>query len=127
MFPRFLIVGTLGFLVDAGVTYLLIFLGVHPLTARPPGTALAILTTWLANRRFTFRVARQRNWGELLRYIAVALATAAFNVGAYSVFVLWGLLPLLAIVVASALQMGLSFAGYRYFAFGSAAGRDART
>jgi putative flippase GtrA len=127
MFPRFLIVGTLGFLVDAGGTYLLIGLGLHALAARPPATALAILATWLANRRFTFRVDEQRTWGELLRYAAVALATAAFNVGAYSVFVLWGWLPLLAIVVASVLQMGLSFVGYRYFAFGRAAGRDAPT
>jgi putative flippase GtrA len=127
MFPRFLIVGALGFAVDAGGTYLLMFLGVHPLAARPPATALAILATWLANRRFTFRVDRQRTWGELLRYAAVALATATFNVGAYSVFVLWGWLPLPAIVVASVMQMGLSFVGYRYFAFGAAVGRDART
>jgi putative flippase GtrA len=127
MFPRFLIVGALGFAVDAGGTYLLIFLGVHPLAARPPATALAILATWLANRRFTFRVDRKPGWPELLRYAAVALSMAAFNVGAYSVFVLWGWLPFFAIVVASVLQMGLSFVGYRYFAFGAPAGRDART
>jgi putative flippase GtrA len=127
MFPRFLIVGALGFAVDAGGTYMLIFLGMHPLAARPPATALAILATWLANRRFTFRVERQRSWGELLRYAAVAMATATFNVGVYSVCVLWGWLPLLAILVASMLQMGLSFMGYRYFAFGVTVGRDART
>jgi putative flippase GtrA len=117
MFLRFLIIGGAGFLVDAGLTMLLIKLGVDPLLARAPAIGAAILFTWLANRSYTFQVRVQRSVPEAIRYSGVALSAAAINYTLYFLFILAGLHPLAAITVATALQTGFSFFAYRHFAF----------
>lgn len=117
MFRRFLIVGSLGFLVDSGLTHALILAGLSPLAARLPAMLVAMLVTWLANRRFTFETGQQRSTAELLRYALVAGAAFLLNYSLYSFAVVQGLTPLLAIVLASAAQVGFSFFGYRRFVF----------
>ncbi len=116
-FLRFLLVGGLGFVVDAGLTLLLIRIGWAPETARIPAIATAMLFTWLANRLFTFRVAHKGSVGELARYVAVALGAACFNYLVYRLLLSQGLQPLPAIVVATAAQAVLSFLAYRHLVF----------
>ena len=118
MFVRFLLVGSLGFLVDAGLTQFLIGHGVSALLARPPGIAAAMAFTWLAYRSFTFKARQKRTFAEIVRYVAVASAAAVFNYGVYSALVLFGVVPLIAIVVATVLQSAASFFAYRKFVFG---------
>ncbi len=117
MFPRFLVVGSLGFLVDAGLTHLLIFLGLTPLWARPPAILVAMLFTWAANRRYTFRSHGERPARELSAYALVALAAFGLNWGIYAAAILAGLAPLPAIVLSTLCQTGFSFLGYKKLVF----------
>ncbi len=117
MFSRFLIVGSLGFAVDAAGTHALIAAGWSDISARPPAILLAMVVTWLANRQFTFRVSKPRRAGEFLRYGAVAFAATLLNFGLYTMAVLAGALPIAGILVASLLQAAFSYLAYRHLVF----------
>lgn len=116
-FLRFLLVGGLGFLIDAGITQGLVALGLHPALARLPALALAMAFTWLANRRFTYGVQTARSLGEGGRYAMVALGMAMLNYLAYLLLVRQGLWPALAVTIATAAQTVLSFHAYRVLVF----------
>lgn len=117
MFFRFLLVGGSGFLIDAGLTYLLISLGLGSWLARIPAMAIAMAFTWIANRHFTYEVSAARSVGEGLRYLAVAITMALFNYLIYLALVAWGIWPMAALTVATACQTIVSFHAYRRFAF----------
>lgn len=117
MILRFLVVGGLGFAVDLGCTALLVWSGVSPFYARPPAMMVATLVTWIANRSFTFQVKEKTSLAEGLRYAATALAAAGANYAIYSLLVWKDCPPLLAVAIASVLQAGASYVGYRKFAF----------
>ncbi len=116
-FARFVLVGGLGFAVDAGTNQALLVAGWAYWAARLPAIGLAMLFTWLANRRFTYQVQARRSAGEGLRYAAVACCMAVMNYGLYLLLVRAGLPPLASIVVATALQTVFSFHAYRRFVF----------
>ena len=68
-FLRFVVVGATGFLVDAGVLWLfLTFTPVGPLAARIVAIAVAMTTTWLLNRHFTFGASKRSMVSEGFRY-----------------------------------------------------------
>jgi putative flippase GtrA len=120
-FARFLCVGGAGFVVDASLNQLLIHAGVAPLASRVPAIAAAMVFTWLANRRVTFRTGGRPALPEAMRYLAVAIAMALFNYALYGACVAAGLPPFLAVAVATATQAVVSFFGYRRFAFNAGA------
>ncbi|MBK8456139.1 MAG: GtrA family protein [Phyllobacteriaceae bacterium] len=120
-FIRFAAVGAAGFLVDAGVLAML--LGATPLgpfVARIFSIAIAMATTWLLNRAFTFGPSRHSVAAEGFRYALVAVAVAAVNWLVYSALLLAapGTPPLLALFIASGLAMALSYIGYSRAVFG---------
>ncbi len=117
MFIRFLIVGGIGFLIDAGMTHLLIKLMVSPWLARIPAIGFAILFTWLANRHFTYKVNRPRSTKEAIRYVAVALSLATLNYLIYIAFLSAKVIPFFSIVYATAIQTILSFHAYKRLVF----------
>lgn len=117
MFFRFLLVGGSGFLIDACVTYLLIQLTVAPWLARIPAILLAMVFTWLANRRFTYDVKKARTKSEAMRYATVAAVMAFINYLIYVVLVSFGAWPVLAVLVATICQAVMSFNAYRYLVF----------
>jgi putative flippase GtrA len=117
MFLRFLVVGGSGFLIDAGLTQLLLVLGIEPWLARIPAILTAMTFTWLANRQFTYRVETSRSVREAGRYALVAVFTALINYALYILFVTMGLWPVAAVALATAVQTVLSFHGYRLFVF----------
>jgi len=84
MFPRFLVVGTIGFIIDAGCTLLLVDAAGWPAgLARLPAFLIASWATYRLNRAWTFK---ERS-GEPLGWSAYALATgvgAALNYATYS-------------------------------------------
>ena len=54
--PSFVAVGLIGYVVDAGITFVgAKYLGLAPVIARPPGFILATIVNFLLNRSFTFR------------------------------------------------------------------------
>lgn len=117
MFVRFLLVGGSGFLMDVGLTFLLIHLGVAPWLARPPAIASAAMFTWLANRQFTYKVTSPKSTQEATRYALVATLMAALNYSIYLVLLRFSLAPVVAVTLATAIQTVVSFAAYRQFVF----------
>ncbi len=120
-FLKFLVVGGLGFVVDAGITMGLIRLGISPLVARPPAILAAMVFTWLANRQVTFAVRHRKTLGEVIRYSGVAIVAALLNYVIYSGLISLTVTPFVAIVIATALVAVFSFFGYKRFAFGLSA------
>ena len=125
--PAFAIVGAIGYLVDAGMTYAgAQYLGLSPELARPPGFIVATIVNFLLNRAITFRHSRALFWRAFARYWIVASVGLAVNYAVYSVCV--QIAPRLQIPVTPAIlplfvaagvgvAMILTFLGFRFFAF----------
>lgn len=130
-FPRFLGVGAAGFLIDAAILFVLIKgAGLPPVPSRVASFSVAVVSTWLLNRLWTFGESRSsRPLGEFLRYLAVQLTGGAVNLAIFAV-VAWALPdPLtgaaLGLVAGSAAGLVLNYIGARFIAF--AARPDAAT
>lgn len=117
MFFRFMLVGGTGFLIDAGITYLLVLLEIAPWLARIPAIALAMVYTWTANRYFTYKVNQARTINEAIRYALVALTMAAINYLIYLALLRYDIWPIAAVTIATACQTILSFHAYRRLVF----------
>ena len=122
-FILFCIAGTLGFLVDAGLTQLLVRgFDVEPLGARFPAIALAVLTTWTFNRYVSFHARRSRNRvAELGRYLLGNAFGLAVNYGAYALVIAsvdftrqW---PVIAVAMGSVAGLGINYLLARRFVF----------
>lgn len=87
-FLRFSLVGVVGFIVDAGLLHLLIdTLG--PYIARLLSFAVAVITTWILNRTFTF-AERQSGLSlpqELGRYFSAMIVGGSVNYALYAALV----------------------------------------
>lgn len=116
---RFAGVGLTGLLVDVGITVGLIRVGIDPFMARAIAILLAMITTWRLNRALTFGASASSQTGEGLRYFSVAAIVAIINFALYSLLIITlpGLPAALAVMMAVATATGLSFIGYRNFAF----------
>jgi putative flippase GtrA len=126
-FLRFLVAGAVGFAVDYGM--LLVFTGaLHgpPLMARVGSVALAISSTWMINRMWTFRPAagEARAMGiaqEVIGYGAVQLTGAAANFLIYaSMVAMLGSKPLnllAALIAGSSAALAINYFGARRFVF----------
>jgi putative flippase GtrA len=87
---RFVLVGVLGFLVDAGVLHALAAAGMPLLAARVISFTLAATSTWLANRTATFHDRVHSRGGltsEWLRYMLASSIGGAVNYGAFALAV----------------------------------------
>ncbi len=117
MFSRFLLVGGGGFLVDAGLTWMLTSIGVAPWLARVPAILLAMTFTWLANRHFTYQVQSNRTVNEAVRYFLTAAVMASGNYALYLVLVNGGVPAPAGVALSTACQTVFSFFMYRAFVF----------
>ena len=118
-FIRFCLIGSFGFLVDAGLTLLLIALGWSAFLARIVAIGLTIIVCWRLNRWLTFGSSGQSQMNEGARYFLVATLTGVLNYSLYAVQLsLWPTLwPVIAIVIATLVCTALSYLGYSRFAF----------
>jgi putative flippase GtrA len=125
--PAFALVGVIGYVVDAGVTYLgAKHLGLSPELARPPGFIIATIVNFLLNRAITFRHARAPFLRAFVRYWVVASAGLVVNYAVYSICVQLAprfgipvepaILPLF-VAVGVGVSMVVTFLGFRFFAF----------
>ena len=125
----FLVVGVVGFVVDAGLTMLLSSVGgLSPYAARIPAVLCAATTTWLLNRRHTFRSQDGRRAREFVRYLSVSVVGTTLNYTVYSLvligigriglgFVTQNMAIFAAVMCGSLVSMSLTFTGFRLFAF----------
>ncbi|MFN3830849.1 MAG: GtrA family protein [Allorhizobium sp.] len=119
-FLRFVVVGATGFIVDAGVLWLfLTFTPVGPLAARIVAIAVAMTTTWLLNRHFTFGASKRSMVSEGFRYGFIGVVTSLINYGVYALLLIGAplLSPYAALVFASIAAMLFSFFGYSRYVF----------
>jgi putative flippase GtrA len=111
-FLRFCAVGTLGFIVDAGVTLLLTQLPQwSALRSRVAAFAVAATVTWCLNRSFTFRA--RKGLGTWLPYLAMTAAGAMINISIYIAWINWigqsSIQLLLGVVLGSASALGFNY------------------
>lgn len=120
---RFALVGGLGFLVDIGLTLMLIGFGLDAFVSRVIAIAFAMLTTWRLNRALTFGASATSQASEGARYFMVAIVVAMVNYAIYAALLVTipAIPPGAAIVIAVGFATVLSFCGYRLFAFKTAA------
>lgn len=116
---RFVLVGGLGFLADAGTLLLLISGGIGPFVARVVSILFAMFVTWRLNRAFTFGASSGSQISEAGRYFTVAASVAALNYLLYAglLVVVPACPPVLATAIATIVCTLVSFAGYGKFAF----------
>jgi putative flippase GtrA len=81
---RFGLVGTIGFVVDAGTLRLCIWLGVFDLySGRVLSFLVAATTTYLLNKSFTFTATQGRTAQQLPLWLALMGISALINYGTY--------------------------------------------
>ncbi len=125
--PAFAAIGVIGYVVDAGITFVgAKYVGLPPELARPPGFIIATIVNFALNRAITFRHSRAPVLRAFLRYCGVASVGLAANYAVYSACVILApgvgiavtpaILPLF-IAVGSGAAMILTFVGFRHFAF----------
>jgi putative flippase GtrA len=125
--PAFAAIGVFGYVVDAGITFVCArYLGLSPELARPPGFIVATIVNFILNRSITFRHARAPLASSFVRYWLVASIGLAVNYAVYSACVVLApvagiavtpaILPLF-VAAGSGVAMGLTFVGFRFFAF----------
>jgi putative flippase GtrA len=119
---RFAVSGSVGFLVDIGVLYGILQLGVGPYLGRLLSFLAAVYTTWIMNRNFTFRPQRgQSLFRECFTYFIAMSAGGVINYSAYSavMFFFGGptIMPALAVCVGSACGMILNFPSAKYWVY----------
>ena len=122
-FLRFSIVGTIGFVIDATVLYLLhLGMGLGLYRARVGSFLVAASVNWLLNRVFTFRDARRDSHGrQWLSFVAVCSLGAIANYGAYALVIACGpesvLLPGFAVAAGSIAGLAFNYTLSRRFVF----------
>ena len=116
---RFGFVGIAGFIADAATLVILVAAGLDPFSGRVASMLIAALVTWRLNRSFTFGASSTSEASEGVRYGLVAVTVAAMNYGIYAGLLLAfpGLWPPVALAVATAISMWMSFLGYSRIAF----------
>lgn len=116
-FLKFLFIGACGFFIDAGLTTILIEAGWSALYARIPAIFGAVIFTWFANRRYTFKVKKTLPIHKVASYFCFAGAGSVLNFVIYSGLLHVVVLPLVAIIVASFIVSVFSYYSYKYVVF----------
>jgi len=118
----FSLAGVAGFLVDAGVVWVLTRAGVGPIMAQAVAFTMAVTVTWLLNRRFTFAHHASPNWlREWLHYVVANSVGAVANNGVYALLVvtvaLFSKEPVLAVAAGSVAGLIFNFTASRTLVF----------
>lgn len=119
---RFLLVGCLGFLVDAGLLYFLVSGGANPYTMRLVSFTVAVSVTWYCNRSWTFTDRSRRGTRqEYISYVGVQLFGAAVNYVVYALCLsaigISSANAVLALACGSIAALAVNFIGARRIVF----------
>lgn len=122
-FLRFGIVGSLGFIVDVTVLYLMLTVGAGFATGRLVSFFCAVTFTWYLNRHFTFKDQDSKPSSQWLRFTLVNMIGGSANYLIYLLLVyqvpLVAELPVLGVAVGSIAGLLINFTLSRAMVFGS--------
>jgi putative flippase GtrA len=125
-FLRFCAVGTVGFIIDAGVLQILVgLLGMDPYGSRVISFLTAATVTWLLNRRYTFTAEEDarlhRQWA---RYISINAFGGGLNYLVYALcvsqFALVHRYLFLGVAAGSVVGLLVNYTASKYLVFGLA-------
>ncbi|MGA2399057.1 MAG: GtrA family protein [Steroidobacteraceae bacterium] len=123
---RFVLIGFVGFIVDASILHLLVSgAGARPIAGRVGSFFCASFVTWRLNRRYTFAGHSTGNGSfyEWLRYIWASGVGAAVNYSMFAVLVvtlpLVAATPTLGVAAGSLAGMIVNFTLYKLVVFRS--------
>jgi putative flippase GtrA len=121
-FLRFGVVGTGGFVVDAGLLYLALWAGLGLYAGRIASYVGAATFTYALNRAWTFRDAARAPAGrQWALFLAVNLIGFALNYGTYALLVAFvpvvAANPVLGVAAGSIAGLGGNFLASRRFVF----------
>jgi putative flippase GtrA len=119
---RFVIAGVVGFVVDAGILYLALALGMGFFFGRVVSFLCAVWTTWRINRRYTFNTLREHSvWVEWWRYLTAMSLGGLVNYAAYSGAVLslrgYPFLPVIGVAIGSIAGLAVNFIAAKLWVF----------
>ena len=121
-FVRFVVVGGLGFCMDAALLQVFLRLGLGYYTGRIPSFLIACAVTWVVNRLWTFKAGRQAGKvRQAALYLGVQCVGWATNLTVYALCLL--LLPQLKSLILIPLALGagagmvVNFLGSKHLAF----------
>ena len=121
-FVRFAGVGALGFVVDSGVLYGALGLGLSLYSGRGVSYLAAATFTWYLNRRITFVSTDRAVVREWLRYLVANAVGGLVNLGTYAALVatipVMARLPVLAVAAGSIAGLVFNFVLSRTVVFG---------
>jgi len=113
---RFVIAGSLGFLVDAGVL-LSLESRVGPFAAQSAAYAVAVLVTFALNRAWTFQAGAAPWAPQGIRYVVTTVAGAFVVNGLYAAGVALGAPSLLALAISALVWAVLGYGLMRLWVF----------
>ena len=121
-FARFVGVGVVGFLCDAGVFHMLVtFAAMSPYVAKVVSYFAAATLTWWLNRRFTFAPTEMRATEQWLRFLAVNAVGAVVNYGVFALMLNASTMamqyPLIAVAAGALAGLVFNFLLSQKFAF----------
>lgn len=121
-FLKFLVIGSMAFLIDAMILQALVSLaGFSPFLGRFFSFSVAVVFTWLANRTVTFGLKYPPHLREFFGYVFSQSIGLGINVGIYSLCILnyeiTHEFPVLALVPATSASMMFNFFSMKKFVF----------
>lgn len=120
-FAKFLLVGAVGFAIDAGLLMVLVHSGHGPFLSRIISAPVAIIGTFVLNRTFTFSDTKVPLWRSFFAYIGTQAVGLGVNFALYGGLIAFAPAtfgsPLPAIVVASGVALSINYIGSRFLAF----------
>lgn len=120
LFPRFVFVGTVGFLVDAVFLQVLFMLGYGPFLSRAFSVVVAMTATWYLNRTVVFQTSAAKG-PEYLRHLVAQSVGMAVNIVVYSglllAFPVLQDIPVIALIGGSLAAMIFNFFAAKFWTF----------
>ena len=131
--PGFVLVGAIGFLIDAGIlTALMTGLDFGHYGARAISFTIAVTATWYMNRRWVFeRNAVRMSSREYTSYVAVQVIGALINLSVFAAVIelVPGLtkIPVIPLAVGAAVALMFNFSASSRFVFSNARNQKAKS
>ena len=120
-FIRFCLVGTIGFITDAGILQLLFNLEHNIYIARLISYTIAATVTWVLNTAYTFSNNTEKNTKTWFKYLILNTIGGVTN---YLVFIMCinnlgtkSIYPVLSVVIGSITGLSINFLINKYFVF----------